>query len=48
MISIKDVSTDADVIIINSDPSNYEIIYKRIEKDVIVPVYYADGRLDCL
>ena len=28
VISIKDVSTDADVIIINSDPSNYEIIYK--------------------
>ena len=48
MISIKDVSTDADVIIINSDPSNYEIIYKRIAKDVIVPVYYADGRLACL
>lgn len=45
VISIKDVSTDADVIIINSDPSNYEIIYKRIAKDVIVPVYYADGRL---
>ena len=48
VISIKDVSTDADVIIINSDPSNYEIIYKRIAKDVIVPVYYADGRLACL
>lgn len=48
VISIKDISTDADVIIINSDPSNYEIIYKRIAKDVIVPVYYADGRLACL
>ena len=48
VISIKDVSTDADVIIINSDPSNYEIICKRIAKDVIVPVYYADGRLACL
>lgn len=48
VMSIKDVSTDADVIIINSDPSNYEIIYKRIAKDVIVPVYYADGRLACL
>lgn len=28
--------------------SKYEIIYKRIAKDVIVPVYYADGRLACL
>lgn len=48
VISIKDVSTDADAIIINSDPSNYEIIYKRIAKDVIIPVYYADGRLACI
>ena len=48
VISIKDVSFDADAIIINSDPSNYEIIYKRIVIVITIPVYYADGRLACL
>ncbi len=44
VISIKNVEAAVDVIIINSDPSNYEIIYKRIAKNITVPVYYADGR----
>ena len=48
VISINNVDATVDVIIINSDPSNYEIIYKRITKDITVPVYYADGRLACL
>lgn len=48
VISIKNVEAAVDVIIINSDPSNYEIIYKRIAKNITVPVYYADGRLACL
>lgn len=48
VISIEDIETRVDLIIINSDPSNYAIIYKRISKDVSVPVYYADGRLACL
>lgn len=48
VISIKNVENYVDAIIINSDPSNYEIIYKRIANDVTVQVYYADGRLACL
>ena len=48
VISIKNVEAAVDVIIINSYPSNYEIIYKRIAKNITVPVYYADGRLACL
>ena len=34
VISIKNVENYVDAIVINSDPSNYEIIYKRIAKDV--------------
>lgn len=45
VISLNHIEKVADLIIINSDPSNYEIIYGRIEKDVVLPVYYADGRL---
>lgn len=48
VISIKNVENYVDAIVINSDPSNYEIIYKRIAKDVTVPVYYADGRIAVL
>ena len=48
VISIKNVENCVDAIVINSDPSNYEIIYKRIAKDVTVPVYYADGRIAAL
>lgn len=48
VISIKNVENYVDAIIINSDPSNYEIIYKRIANDVTVPVYYADGRIAVL
>lgn len=48
VISIKNVENYVDAIIINSDPSNYEIIYKRIANDVTVPVYYADGRIASL
>lgn len=48
VISIKNVENCVDAIVINSDPSNYEIIYKRIAKDVTVPVYYADGRIAVL
>lgn len=45
VISIDNIEAFADMIIINSDPSNYEIIYKRIAKNIRIPVYYADGRL---
>lgn len=48
VISIKNVENYVDAIIINSDPSNYEIIYKRIANDVTVLVYYADGRIAVL
>ena len=48
VISIKNVENCVDAIVNNSDPSNYEIIYKRIAKDVTVPVYYADGRIAAL
>lgn len=48
VISIDNIKEKADLIIINSDPSNYEIIFKRISGEVTIPVYYADGRLACL
>ncbi|MDO4188985.1 MAG: hypothetical protein Q4D29_08325 [Lachnospiraceae bacterium] len=44
VISLKEAEKKADMIIINSDPSNYEIIYRRIAKCKI-PVYYANGKL---
>lgn len=45
VVSLKSIRNLADVIIINSDPSNYKIIYKRIANYVNIPVYYADGSL---
>ena len=48
VIPIDNIEEKADLIIINSDPSNYEIIFKRISGKVTIPVYYADGRLACL
>lgn len=48
VIPIDNIEETADLIIINSDPSNYEIIFKRISGKVTIPVYYADGRLACL
>ena len=42
VISIENISDTADLIVINSDPSNYEIIYKRISS-VSIPVFYANG-----
>lgn len=45
VIAIDDIEDKADIIIINSDPSNYEIIFKRISNMVSIPVYYSDGRL---
>lgn len=48
VIPIDNIEKEADLIIINSDPSNYEIIFKRISGKVTIPVYYADGRLACL
>lgn len=45
VVSIRDVDNIADMIIINSDPSNYEIIFKRIADYVNIPVYYSDGTL---
>lgn len=48
VIALDNIAENADIIIINSDPSNYEIIFKRISQDVTIPVYYADGRLGCL
>ncbi len=48
VIHIDNIEEKADLIIINSDPSNYEIIFRRISGEVTIPVYYADGRLACL
>lgn len=45
VIAIDNIEDKADIIIINSDPSNYEIIFKRISNMVSIPVYYSDGRL---
>ncbi len=45
VIAIDGIEDKADIIIINSDPSNYEIIFKRISNMVSIPVYYSDGRL---
>ena len=45
VIAIDGIEDKADIIIINSDPSNYEIIFKRISNVVSIPVYYSDGRL---
>lgn len=44
IIPLKTIEKVADIIIINSDPSNYEIIYRRIKDVISVPIYYADGR----
>lgn len=43
VISLEKIEEKADIIVINSDPSNYEIIYKRIS-NVKIPVYYANGQ----
>lgn len=45
VIAIDNIEDKADIIIINSDPSNYEIIFKRISNMVSIPVYYSDERL---
>ena len=45
VIAIDNIEDKADIIIINSDPSNYKIIFKRISNMVSIPVYYSDGRL---
>ncbi len=42
VISYQDAKEEADVIIIMSDQSHYEVIYRRI-KDLGVPVYYRSG-----
>lgn len=42
VISLKEAEKKSDMIVINSDPTNYQIIYRRI-LDVNVPVYYANG-----
>ena len=44
ILSLDGIQDKADLIVINSDPTNFEVIYKRI-KDVKLPVYYADGRM---
>ena len=44
VLSLDEIQDKADLIVINSDPTNFEIIYKRI-KDIKLPVYYADGRM---
>ncbi len=43
ILSLEDAQKKADLIVINSDPTNYDTIYKRIEK-VAIPVYYANGQ----
>lgn len=45
VISLDNITGKADIIIINSDPSNYELIFRRISERVGTPVYYSDGRL---
>ncbi len=42
VISLREAEKESDMIVINSDPTNYQIIYRRI-LDVKVPVYYANG-----
>ena len=42
IISLAEAEACADVIIINSDPTNFQIIYQRIA-DTHLPVYYATG-----
>ena len=41
--ALDEVNRIADIIIINSDPSNFRVIYERIANDVEIPVYYANG-----
>ena len=43
VISLKEAEERAVVIVISSDPSNYETIYKRI-RGTKLPVYYANGQ----
>lgn len=42
VITIDNIDDKADIIIINSDPSNYKIIYKRIAT-INIPIYYSNG-----
>lgn len=42
VISLPDAEKTADMLIINSDPTNYRIIYRRI-MGTSLPVYYANG-----
>ena len=42
VIPIDNIDDKADIIIINSDPTNYKIIYKRIA-NINIPIYYSNG-----
>lgn len=42
VIPIDNIDDKADIIIINSDPTNYKIIYKRIS-NISIPIYYSNG-----
>lgn len=42
VISLKEAEEKADIIIINSDPTNFQVIYNRI-KACRLPIYYANG-----
>ncbi len=47
IISLTEAEHQADVIIINSDPTNFYTIYQRIAETKL-PVYYANGEKACL
>lgn len=42
VIPLRKAEKESDIMIINSDPTNYQIIYRRLI-DVKIPVYYANG-----
>lgn len=44
VISLSEAAARADVIIINSDPTNFYTIYRRIA-EIQLPVYYASGEV---
>lgn len=44
IISLEEAKNTADIIIINSDPSNYNVIYKRIAH-IGIKIYYVNGEI---
>lgn len=46
VLSVREAEETADLIIINTSPFYWEMIFKRIE-NIKIPVYYADGSRAC-